>query len=176
MKSRNLKAIFAALTTAAVMATATTSFAAVTSTATYSDVDGKVKIYVDVDGTETVTYKAKCGDEIVYIDQTNSDFSYYVDSAKVANMEVSVESNNGSETIDFVESGYDATPSAPTCTTVPGEGAPIFVLQKVGKPKVIGVKCGERKFPSLAPAGASKVAVKVVLDGVEVTDFEPYAE
>lgn len=177
MKSRNLKAIFAALTTAAVMATATTSFAAVTSTATYNDVNGKVKINVAIaDESKPVTYKAVSGGKIVYIDQATADFSYYVDSAEVADLAISVDSNAGPGNISLATE----TLAAPEATKVPAESeegkSVMFVLQTVGKPAEFGLKAGDLKLRSLAPAGATKAAIKVVLEGATDADFVPYAE
>ncbi len=74
MKSRKLKAIFAALSAVAVMATAMTGFAAATTT--YDLANNKVVVSETVRTAEAgkeVTYLVKSNDNIVYIDQATAD-------------------------------------------------------------------------------------------------------
>ena len=90
MKSRKLKAIFAALSAVAVMATAMTGFAAATTT--YDLANNKVVVTetVKADPGKEVTYLVKSNEQIVYIDQTtandagNATFSYKIAGEKLA--------------------------------------------------------------------------------------------
>ena len=90
MKSRKLKAILAALSAVAVMATAMTGFAA---TKTTYDVDSKkviVEETVTAEAGKEVTYLVKSNDQIVYIDQATANesgtatFSYKIAGDKLA--------------------------------------------------------------------------------------------
>lgn len=90
MKSRKLKAIFAALSATAIMATAMTGFAAATTT--YDAVNNKVIVTetVKADAGKEVTYLVKSNNQIVYIDQATADesgnatFSYKIAGGKLA--------------------------------------------------------------------------------------------
>ncbi|MBQ4629865.1 MAG: hypothetical protein IJB70_02640 [Clostridia bacterium] len=89
MKSRKLKAILAALSAVAVMATAMTGFAATT---TYDATTGKVSVKetVTADPDKEVTYLVKSNDQIVYIDQATANdageavFEYKIAAGKLA--------------------------------------------------------------------------------------------
>ncbi|MBQ4527659.1 MAG: hypothetical protein II998_06280 [Clostridia bacterium] len=97
MKSRKLKAILAALSAVAVMATAMTGFAAATTE--YDLATGKVIVEetVTAEAGKEVTYLVKSGDQIVYIDQATADattgavkFNYKIAGSKIVNLETDV--------------------------------------------------------------------------------------
>lgn len=124
MKSRKLKAVLAAVSALAVLATAMTGFAAtVSTTTTYNGTDGKVSVTAEVTGVNgEVTYLAKTADSagvsgsgILYIDQkTSSDgsakFEYKVDPDVIYNLETSVTlGTDGTEAITQPTDGLGLT-------------------------------------------------------------------
>ena len=131
MKSRKFKAVLAAVSAIAVLATAMTGFAATVNTTTiYNNADGKVSVVSEVTGvngevTYLATTKAGAGvneSGILYIDQqTSSDgkakFEYKVAQTAIADLETKVIlGTDGTEAITQPTKGLELTATADTET------------------------------------------------------------
>lgn len=193
MKSRNLKAIFAAFSAAAILATATTGFAAtVNTTADYDFAAGKVAVTAVISNAAAgeVTYVLKANDKVAYIDQQTAtgadlEFDYVVDEANLANLtgEVTLASNVD-QTWEGVKDIAVSAPVAPILYQVGSEkeaadGAlkSVTTLLKVaGNPAKYGVVYDGKRYPALSTATGYSAIKLVFEDGsvVSSASVTPY--